>query len=180
MGSIFPIFCHKLTSGWLGDLGAVTCDLWPATCDRWPCDPWPVTCGPWPATCDLWPATRDLWPADSTRRTTHNIRTQSWLEAFHFKSSFPPPPPPPLSPPSPANSQDTCKSSLSPNRRDKVQKWQFHSPFKTLVNRGRGSVEMKNSITLRGLIYMVLGTRDNPFPEFPWPSLLLTYFFAKR
>ena len=26
---------------------------------------------------------------------------------------------------------------------------------------------------------MVLGTRDNPFPEFPWPSLLLTYFFVK-
>ena len=26
---------------------------------------------------------------------------------------------------------------------------------------------------------MVFGTRDNPSPEFPWPSLLLTYFFVK-
>ena len=55
----------------------------------------------------------------------------------------------------------------------------FIAPSKALVNRGRGSVEIQNSITLRGSIYMVLSTRDNPFPEFPWPSLLLTYFFVK-
>ena len=40
-------------------------------------------------------------------------------------------------------------------------------------------MEIQNSITLKGLIYMVLGTRHNPFSEFPWPSLLLTYFFVK-
>ena len=40
----------------------------------------------------------------------------------------------------------------------------FIAPSKALVNRGRGSVEMKNRITLRDLIYMVLGTSNDTSP----------------
>ena len=48
-----------------------------------------------------------------------------------------------------------------------------------LLSTEEEGVEIQNSITLKGPIYMVLGTRHNPFSEFPWPSLLLTYFFVK-
>ena len=93
-----------------------------------------------------------------------------------------PPPPPPANPLFP---QHTHKIHVPVSQvchlteEIKCRNDSFIAPSKALVNRGRGSVEIQNSITLRCPIYMVLGTRDNPFSEFPWPSLLLTYFFVK-
>ena len=96
------------------------------------------------------------------------FKAQSWLETFHFKSH-------PL-PPSSAHPQD--KSSFNHlTEETKCRNDSFITPSKALVNIGRGSVEMKNRITLRGPIYMVLGTKDKPFPRVSLAKLI--YFFVK-